>query len=117
MFDISNAELAKAIAVSLAIGIGGGILVGFLGYFFVGIAVFIIIDLFELAAFAGLGLFLGTTVGKALRGKRGRLLQYVAVGGMIAACFAFLFTYGTISLSTLIGTAAGGYFAASRLRI
>ena len=115
MFDVGNLDLAKALAVSLSVGMGGGALIGFLSPIFFG--------LLEVAALAGLGYVLGELVSKSVNGKRGRVLQYVAVGGVAAAFLTSLVVsvavtgYPLSAIWALFGAIAGGYLAATRLRI
>ena len=113
MFDVGNLELAKAVAVSLSIGIGGGVLIGFLAP--------ILFGMLEVVALAGLGYVLGELVSKSVNRKRGRVLQYVAISGMAAAFLTSLVvalaTTGLFTIWAIIGAAAGGYVAATRLRI
>lgn len=114
MFDVSNTDLAKALAVSLSIGIGGGALIGFLSPIFFG--------LLGVAAQAGLGYAIGELVSVSVNRKRGRVLQYVAVCGVGTAFLTSLFVsvaitgYPLSAIWALIGAAAGGYMAVSRFR-
>ena len=115
MFDVSNLELAKAVAVSLLIGVGGGLLIGFLAP--------VLFGLLEVVALAGLGYTIGELVSKSVNRKRGTALQYVAVSGVAAAFLTSLIVsvaiigYPLSAIWALIGAAVGGYLAVSRFRI
>ncbi len=117
MFDVSNVELAKAIAVSSAIAIGGGIAIALLAPLLFGYVVFIVFDLLEVGAFAVVGYLVGEITSRSMNEKRGMVLQYVVAGAMVASCFSLLLTLGSLSLSTLLGAVVGGYLAVSRFRI
>lgn len=114
MFDVGNTDLAKALAVSLLVGIGGGALIGFLSPVFFG--------LLGVAAQAGLGYGIGELVSASVNRKRGKPLQYAAVCGVAAAYLTSLYVsvaitgYPLSGIWALIGAAIGGYMAVSRLR-
>ena len=115
MFDVSNAELAKALAVSLSAGIFGGVVIAFLAP--------VLFGLLGIVAQAGLGYAIGELVSASVNRKRGRTLQYVAVIGMATAFLTSLIVSVTITgypffiIWALIGAALGGYMASARLRI
>ncbi len=115
MFDVSNAELARALAVSLSVGICGGVVTAFLAP--------VLFGLLGVVAQAGLGYAIGELVSVSVNRKRGRTLQYVAVIGMATAFLTSLIVSVSITgypffiFWALIGAALGGYLATTRLRI
>ena len=114
VYDISGALMARAVLVSLIIGLLGGVIIAIgirplsLGIFLYG------------AAMAGFGYLMGESVGVAAGRKRGRTLQLVAVGGTLAGLatmsvvtIAFV---GAINLFDLLGGTLAAYVAYLRLR-
>ena len=115
MFEVGTAELAKALAISISVGIAGGTVMGFLAPIFYG--------LLGVVALAGIGYSIGELVSASVNRKRGKTLQYVAVGGVAMAFLTSLFVsvaitgYPLSAIWALIGAGLGGYLAVARFRI
>ena len=114
VYDVSGASMTRAVLVSLIIGLLGGVIIAIvirplpLGIVLYG------------AAMAGFGYLMSEGVGVAAGRKRGRALQWVAVGGallgaatMSVATFAF---GGAIGPFDLLGGSLAAYVAYVRLR-
>ena len=111
IYSVPPLFLARAVGVSLAIGIGGGLALLILGP----VLLFGSILLYP-AAMAGLGYLVSEGISAATNRKRGRPLQFVAAGGVLVATVVVIVVYGVIGLSDLLGAAIGIAVAVGRLR-
>jgi hypothetical protein len=103
---------ARAIAASLLLGLVGGLILT---------AVARPLGLFVyLAAMAGFGYLLGESVSWSAGRKRGRALQVVAGGGVLAALATIVLVIptfgGSVDVFDLLGAGIATYVAAKRLR-
>ena len=110
MYEVSAGYVARAIAMSLFLGLVGGVVFGVILLFF------LYDPLLYLIAFAGLGFMIGESTGIATNRKRGRTLQYIAGGGVAVAFLTFTLIVGSVVTSALLGAGIGVFLALSRLR-
>ncbi len=109
-FDVSTPFMLRGIGAGLAVALGGGLAVSF-------IAVLVPIAFLVAALIAALCYAIGESISLATNRKRGTRLRAVAV---VCIVLAFLLvtaiTQGlTFSLYVLLATAAGFFFAITRL--
>ena len=112
-FDVTGVSLIRAVLASLVIGIGGGIIVGFLA----GPLLFPV-PFLDFLVIVGLGYLIGEGTSVAANRKRGRSLQYVAAAGMLLA-YAIIIVGsppGYFNLFTLFYGAIALYIATTRVR-
>ena len=95
-FQVSKGLMARAIAVGLALGVVGGIVVGFL---------ILLGGFLGLFALVGLGYLVGEGVSVAVNRKRGRELKYIVVGALIVALT--IISWFSLVLFTIPGLLAG----------
>ena len=110
VYDVPASLLARAILVSVPIGV--------VGVFVLSLIVLPRGGLFlYMLGMAGLGYLMGEAVSRAADLKRGRTLQYVAAGGALAGLVVIIFiTGGNIDLLDLLGVGLTIYVAITRLR-
>ena len=112
-YDVSGSLLARAIPVSLGVGLAGGLVIALIGRPLLGFYL-------QIAAMAGFGYLLAEADSLAANRKRGRALQYAAFAGIGAAYAVLVVTsiyyYETIGLFDLIGAGIASYVAYVRLR-
>ena len=103
-FEVSGLQLTRAIAASLALGIGGGLA------FVLLILLVSAPSLLFLVAFVGVGYLVGEGTGLSVNRKRGRNLKFVAGGGMFAAFMVLVFfgIAGPLFFTSLYGVLAFG---------
>ena len=109
-YNVSRKILARAIGASIGLGIAGGVALILLRALGLGF------DLFSLAIVAaGLGFIVGEGVGAAANRKRGRTLQYAAVGGVLIS-YAIVFAARWSGSLDLLAIGISLYVAYLRLR-
>ena len=109
-YNVSRKILAGAIGASIGLGIAGGVALILLRALGLGF------DLFSLAIVAaGLGFIVGEGVGAAANRKRGRTLQYAAVGGVLIS-YAVVFAARWSGPFDLLAIGISLYVAYLRLR-
>ena len=109
-YNVSRTILARAIGASIGLGIAGGVALILLRALGLGF------DLFSLAIVAaGLGFIVGEGVGAAANRKRGRTLQYAAVGGVLIS-YAVVFAARWSGPLDLLAIGISLYVAYLRLR-
>ena len=111
-YRLSQSDIARGIAAAVGLGLAGAVVLFVLvrlvfgGFFF-----FIIL--------IGVGYAIGEGVSRAVNRRRGRAYQYMALGAVLVATTAFwlpaLLTFSVGSGFALVGVAAGGLVAWSRL--
>ncbi len=106
-FDVKGAMLARAILVSLAIGIVGGVVVTLLSG----------VPLLDAIALVGTGYFMGEGIGASVNRKRSRTLRYVAAGGMLVA-MGIIISYSAtpFRFTDILGAIVAFYLAMSPFR-
>ena len=109
VYDVSALHLARAIGVSLALGVVGGLAI-------VLIVRPLVYGLLYVAAMAGYGYLVAESVSRATNRKRGRTLQYVAAGGIVVALGVLIVFTGPVDLLDLLGGGIAIYLAFTRLR-
>ncbi len=113
VYDVSRSLIARAVLASLALGVGGGFVIAF-------VILPLPLGIFLYAgAMAGFGYVMGGAVSWAAGGKKGRALQWIAIGGVVVATLiVFAVTVllgGTIEVG-LLGGGLAAYVAFIRLR-
>lgn len=108
MYEVSVGHMARGIAMSLFLGLVGGVVFGVLRYFLYDPFLYLI-------AFAGLGFMIGESTSIATNRKRGLALQYVAAGGVAVAYITFVIIAGG-GFMAFVGAGVGIALAVGRLR-
>ena len=110
-YEVSTSHLVRAVAASVLIGLGGGLVVGLiLGLLHLGLFLFALV-------MAGFGYVVSEGVSRASDQKQGRSLQIVAAGGvLIGGALALIVSPNPIHLFDLIGVGLGVYVSFIRLR-
>ena len=112
VYDVPVGHHLRAIAAALVIGLVCGVAFGI-------IVRPILFGILYIAAGGGLGYLVAEGVSLSTGRKRGRVLQAVAMGGVLVAQAAIVYTGifpGTISLFDLLGGGLGLYVVYIRLR-
>ena len=110
IYNVSASTLVRAIAASIIVGLAGGLsLVLLHGLIIEYLVVHVILV-------GGIGYSLGEVISTVTNRKRGLLLQFVAVGGMLVVGLVTLITIHFISVPDLLALAVGVFVAIGRLR-
>ena len=108
MYEVRASLVARAVLASLITGVVGGLAIALvvrplpLGFLY-------------LAVMAGFGYLISEAVGRAAAHKRGRTLQFIAAGGVLAALVVIGYLR-FLNLFDLMGAGLAAYVAFIRLR-
>ena len=111
-FDVAGTTLVRAVAVSLVIGIAGGV-----GFVLLDALLGLVFPV-DALAIVGIGYLVGEGTSASVNRKRGRALQFVGAAGMLVAYLIIVSNRPLfLDLFGLLGLIAAFYLAVSRFRL